>query len=404
MNTRDHLPEFIYRYTNNAVWIGSAPLLNLPALSIYEASNCRADSMSHGRYQSAYIIEYPLSHLKQWALVLDETLRVLKDDAHVTIAFHNVGPFASNAVIKQFMGRRYNTQVTQVEAWCDHKTGRNLVSLRVIRNASDRYRTKTWTFCMLTNGNKEKVVEAFCKSVRNQKNGGDHEILICCPSTGVGLNYGARYVYPSNIVEPWGEISRKKNFLAQVAAGANLVLLHDRYILSDGFVESFDRYGYDFDYLTVRQKYENGSTFPCLNGINNPPLMWGKVWYADDFTDYPPNAFVNGGFIVAKRDTLRDIQFNDLSHWNQAEDVELAIALRQSSIIPRVNTHAEATTVGITNDYTKTITKWPNNSFRPMAYFHALVKLCLLFVASVSHVIYRLASHLSLIVDNKIGR
>jgi len=68
-----------------------------------------------------------------------------------------------------------------------------------------------------------------------------------------------------------------------------------------------------------------------------------------------PTQYINGGLIIAKTKTLRDVPFNELVFWQQAEDVELAHAFRSLSIPPRINVHSSAVTMGITPDYTKAI-------------------------------------------------
>ena len=329
--------------------------MGMSSVNICESSNFRCDSSCHGRYSNAFLIEQPLSHIKRWDILLDEVLRLLCQTAYLTVSYHNIGPHASNALIKKFLGRRYQYSISQAEEWHDKKSGRYISTFHVSKLFPDRYRADSWSFCILTNGNKEDIVKSFCESVRSQKDGNKHQILIFSSKAGIGLEYNAEYINIDGLVDSWGEISKKKNELAKRASGENLVLAHDRYTLSANFVESFDKYGYDFDYLTIPQYYESGAIYPSLNGIESPPLMWKKVYFTSEYSKYPPNPFVNGGFIIVKRDTIRDIRFNELNNWNQAEDVELGLAMNNVSLPPRVNTLTKAITHGITEEYTKYI-------------------------------------------------
>ena len=75
-------------------------------------------------------------------------------------------------------------------------------------------------------------------------------------------------------------------------------------------------------------------------------------------TDYSillPRQYLNGGLLIAKTRTLRDVRFNDLCFWEQGEDVELAASFRGSGLPPRVNFLSSAVTLGVTPEKTAAI-------------------------------------------------
>lgn len=95
---------------------------------------------------------------------------------------------------------------------------------------------------------------------------------------------------------------------------------------------------------------------PSLNGFESHNLYWSRVTYTENFNRYPSNAYINGGFIVLKKQTALKIFFNELLFWNQAEDVELSKHYLNQSLVPRVNSLTAAYTIGIDSTYTSTIT------------------------------------------------
>jgi hypothetical protein len=144
------------------------------------------------------------------------------------------------------------------------------------------------------------------------------------------------------------EISRKKNDIAAAASRANLLIAHDRYTLDPGFLAGFDTFGYDFDLVAVAQWYDDGHPFPAYCALPGHALVRTPTTiHCPDANTLRPLQFVGGGLIVAKTRTLRQIRFNDVLFWCEAEDVELARAFRDRGLPPRMNPWSSATTHGV---------------------------------------------------------
>jgi hypothetical protein len=142
-------------------------------------------------------------------------------------------------------------------------------------------------------------------------------------------------------------LGQKKNTIAQAARHPNLTIAHDRYVLDTGFFEGFNRFGYDFDLCAVHQTYEDGEHYPAYCALNGPPLAWSPPVHCENYNVLHQNTYVNGGLMVFKTHTLRELQFNDLLYWNQAEDVEVSHVFTEAGIPPRMNYLSTATTIGI---------------------------------------------------------
>ncbi|MFN7811687.1 MAG: hypothetical protein ACK5SI_03365, partial [Planctomycetia bacterium] len=129
--------------------------------------------------------------------------------------------------------------------------------------------------------------------------------------------------------------------------------VHDRYRLDPGFFTGFARFGHDFDFVTVPQRYPCGAHFPAYVAAEGSVLGRGRSFDCRDYDSLRPGQFINGGLLIAKTETLRAIRLNDLLFWNQWEDVELTREFRGRGLPPRVNCFSSATTLGIGPDYTR---------------------------------------------------
>lgn len=337
------------------LWIGEKPILESEVLNLLKCTNYRAFANNHNRYSVIWYIEKYLSDLKEWKVILDELLRLLTNNGILILRYNKSAEFFSNIALKNFLGRRYGCDAVLLEEHENTESGLTTSVFRISKYETKIYEEKTWTFATITNGKKIQNVVKFCESVRKQANGSNHEIIIVGPRAQEYDEYKVKYL-DVIVDESKGEICKKKNAIINSARGCNIAIVHDRYYLNSNFVESFDVYGYNFDYLTVPQFYTNGEHFPSLNGFESHNLYWSRVTYTENFNRYPSNAYINGGFIVLKKQTALKIFFNELLFWNQAEDVELSKHYLNQSLVPRVNSLTAAYTIGIDSTYTSTIT------------------------------------------------
>jgi len=341
-------------YPGRHLWIGEFPIVDADKINIKKCTNYRTSGCNYTKYSVIWIIEDYLSDIKEWRIVLDELIRLLEKDGLIVCRYKKSAKYFSNIALKNFLARRFLCDVDLVLEQDNLDIGITTSVFKIKRKNLEIYKDKSWTFGIITSGNKVDNVVKFCQSVRDQIGGSEHEIIIVGPKE---KEYGKFNVKHLEVIvdESKGEICKKKNAIIKASNGSNIVIAHDRYYLANNFVESFDIYGYDFDYLTVPQFYEDGNVFPALNGFNSDKLYWSSVYYTENFNIYPDNVFVNGGFIVLKKNTAQKLPFNDLLYWNQAEDVELAKYYLNNSLVPRVNSITAAYTLGITSEYTSTI-------------------------------------------------
>lgn len=334
------------------VWIGDHPPFDWVGLSLRRCTNFRASSSHHGRYDVVWYYEESPADLKpgQHELVFDELIRLIGARGRLVVRFHKDVRHFTIVALKHLLGRRYNTSVCiESESLED---GWFTIVFGVVRHGLDRYGSDDWTFAVLTQGIRVENVVALCRSVREQDPEGRHEILVWGPGNAAYEPFGAT-CHDGDYRDELAEISRKKNDIAERATRTNLMIVHDRYRIEPKFFEGFARFGYDFDFVTIPQRYECGAEFPGYAALDNGMFYKSRSIACRDYDMIRDGQYVNGGLTIVKTETLRDVRFNDMLFWNQWEDVELTQQFRNRGLPPRVNCFSAATTLGITPDYTR---------------------------------------------------
>lgn len=327
-----------YAYKENGekqAWFGKQPQFDMDIIDIQACSNYRLPSKFHGIYDTVWIYEKALHeyNILSWKIVLDEAIRLLKQNGKLILRLANKKEF-SIPMIKNFIGRHSNLKVTIDN---EFQGNNSIIVFNIERLNFDIYKNNTWTFAMLTNGKKDDVVIKFLESIRsNELN--KSQIIISGPQKDIYDNYDVEYLdltkYRDN---EYAEISRKKDDIAKIARNENIMIVHDRFYLDKNFFKNFEEYGYDFDFLAVRQETNDGRKLPYYCAIYEPNLAWGKPVDVQNSEILPRTAYVNGGCLVFKTKTLQKIGFNKLLFWNQMEDVEITQTFISDSIIPRIN-------------------------------------------------------------------
>lgn len=343
---REHPIADLFPEAGRHAWIGASPPFPAVPLDVAAGVNCRLPGDLHGTFESVWHVETPLSdHADgRFELVLDELIRLVGGRGRIVVRLRETAE-VSVINLKRAVGRRFDTRTTLGRQWS--VDGATVVELLVERHGLAERMNRRWTFAVITQGNKPDMVARFLRSIRCQDPGHEHEILVWGPPDAAYDRYGVRVEhrgYRGDVAE----IARKKNDIAAAAAHANLLIAHDRYTLDPGFLAGFETFGYDFDLVAVAQWYDDGHPFPSYCAVPGHALVRaattiecqqaGRLW---------PLQFVGGGLIVAKTRTLREIRFNDLLLWCEAEDVELARAFRDCGLPPRMNPWSSATTYGV---------------------------------------------------------
>jgi hypothetical protein len=343
---RVHAIADLFPQAGRHAWIGAAPPFAAVPLDVAAGVNCRLPGDLHGTFDSAWHVEALLSDhtAGRFELVVDEMVRLLGPRGRLVFRLRETAE-VSVINLKQAIGRRLDTGATVGRQWA--VDGELVVELLIERRRLEDRADRRWTFAVVTQGNKPDMVARFLRSIRCQDPGHEHEILVWGPTDAAYAPYDVRVVdraYRSDVAE----IAHKKNDIAAAASHANLLIAHDRYTLDPGFLAGFETFGYDFDLVAVSQWYDDGHPFPAYCALPGHALVRAATTIeCPEANRLWPLQFVGGGLIVAKTRTLREIRFNDLLLWCEAEDVELARAFRDRGLPPRMNPWSSATTYGV---------------------------------------------------------
>lgn len=305
-----------------------------------------------------------------WRTILDEMIRLIGREGRIVMAIDVLGEIrvcydyqAILANVKTYLFRRIG-----LECYVEYETplihnfhaksnslkcgGRIFVVFAIKRLNIDIYKEKLWSFAVITGGSKADNVVEFCKSVRNFDHNFEHEIIVCGPKNNRYDEYEVKYMDYSIYRDEYAEICKKKNDIAKIAQNQNLLITHDRFFLGMDFLIGFEKYGYDFDFLSPIILDKNGSESiywmlikknifdannilhndlfdgsDCVN-INNPEI-------AKELN--LSHSFLSGGCLIFKRDILQKIKFNELLFWHQIEDWEISKQFLVNGLVIKSN-------------------------------------------------------------------
>ena len=334
-------------------WFGEEPVVKAFAFDFLKGTNARLPKEMHGAFDAVWLVEKPLIHFpRQWRAIADEAIRLLKTEGHIIAFFPD-----NNAAIqlKNVLWRSLSLRAELV-AQDQFANGSANAIFKIERLLQHLYKDDSWTIGILSDGRKVEVVKRLVSKLESIKGHRQIEYVIAGPKIDFSPGLNVRYVMPERN-DDLPRIGEKKLLIANEARNINLALFHDRYAVNDDFFAGFDDFGYDFDFVTVAQTYEDGEFFPGYLSFRQKTLYCQLVEYTEDFNSMLEGTWVNGGLIILKTHIAKKINFNSLLLHNEAEDVEQAFLLQEHGIYPRVNPLSSAVTVGTSVNHTATYAK-----------------------------------------------
>lgn len=182
-----------------------------------------------------------------------------------------------------------------------------------------------WSFGIVTNGKQnERVIQTI--SIIEKQNIPLYEVMICGPSFPCDDSH-VRFLDDSDLYRDIRiPITCKKNRLIKEARYNNLVLLHDRILLTDDWFEKMQRHGNYFDCLSIpvfeytsrNKRMNDWCTFTRTCNYNKFPH--GKLQY----DEWSPDAYVNGGAMIVKRHVIIRTMYDEYINWCEREDVDVS--------------------------------------------------------------------------------
>jgi len=358
INAKESLSEVITKlrgkFDKNA-WIGDQPSFNADIIDLYSSSNGRVDPSFHGKYDAVWFVQtqlflYPLA----WKLAIDESVRLLGEFGVLVVRTRDINT-GTLFGLKSHLARSYNINCNLI----DQIKGQDesVISIFSInRKNLESYLDRNWTIGILSNGAKNENICNLISKALEIKDDCDLDFIICGPVINSPEGANCRFYNVGN-EDNLARIGEKKNIIIKEAKYENILLIHDRYQLNSDFFHGFDIFGYDFDFVTVRQSYESGKLFPAYVGFKSKEFRWQSPLYSSDSRDLFDGHFLNGGLIVIKKTIGAFLNFNTLLLHNEAEDVEISFMLSMHGVTPRYNLFSSAVTVGVGENHTNSFKK-----------------------------------------------
>ncbi len=345
----------LVKHNRRHAWVGYQAPFDMEIIDIFNCTNYRLSPSLHRRFDVVWYYEPIFSELSMnWKVILDELVRLVGAEGFVVIRTRSgPEPKITIPLIKHYLKRKFGIEVEvsfQTELGVE-----TIIVFKVKRLNIEKYADKSWTFAILTNGKKDESVLQFLKSVR--KYGMEHEIIVSGPKKEIYDDYQVTYLDMTKFRDgEYAEISKKKNEIAKLASNANLMIVHDRYVINDDFFKGFEKYGYDFDFLTVKQ-YDGESEFPSYCSLRPPLMTWKPSVMLNDYNNMNDFIYLNGGLLIFKTHTLKELKFNDLLFWNEMEDVEISRHFSENGVMPRINFFSTAGVIEQKKEYKESFQK-----------------------------------------------
>lgn len=333
-----------------------------------KASAFREGSSLHGKFDVIFAFEKNIGAMRQWRLVLDEMIRLLRRGRKTILAMRLMPTVMHRAEVMAFLKQRTDCRFTLLDR------GENgLLVLECLREG-ERPGLSSFGFGIISDGNHVGRLARFADSLTKVR-GLVHtrwDLAFCGPASlaerlAPDLSEEMRE-RTHFIVEPdeWRElgwITRKKNLLVEALEAENILILHDRYVLPPDFLENLELFGADFDLIVPGQE-RGGRRFPDWTATASEWDM-SKTYilpYGEDSRDL----YVNGGVLLAKRSVMQRVGgWNDLLGWNESEDVELSRRLRAWGITPRLAPAVRLETIEVRRGYEQAFERTRSDA-RPM--------------------------------------
>ena len=207
-------------------------------------------------------------------------------------------------------------------------------STKIVGDSMDK-----WTFGIITDGKRDDWVERIIASIRKQKVP-YYEIIVC----GAYLDRGGKnFIYiPFNQRNDLGWITKKKNLILNKTQYENLLIIHDRVVLSDEWYKGMRKWGNCYDLLSCVQIYNDKRINDWELYEELPDLDFSFVSLLD-YRDWDYNACQGGQLHMVKKSYVKDVLWDETYIWGKAEDLKLSYDLRDQGHILRFNPHASCT-------------------------------------------------------------
>jgi hypothetical protein len=184
-----------------------------------------------------------------------------------------------------------------------------------------------WSFGIISDGRKNDKVTKLIQSVIKQKIP-NFEVIICGPYT-IPEEFNGKDIIVLDDVKLDQDIRpptpAKKNKIIKRARYNNLCVLHDRFTLPHDWYSNFENYGNYFDVLCLPTVDAGGNRFRVdWMNFHYPITQITSQNRSLDYSSWTPEVIIQGGILIAKKNLMQKVMFDERLHWGELEDMQLS--------------------------------------------------------------------------------
>ena len=198
-----------------------------------------------------------------------------------------------------------------------------------------RHRESGWSFLIITHGKRPDKLRREIESIRAL--GIPHHEILVGGEPPSDLPEGVGSVLAVDAARN-GRLGEMRNALTAAARYDHLVVVDDDFLFHDDFYQGLQRFGDDWEALSVRILNPDGSRFWDWATHGGPR---GHVLL--DYDENDDHVYITGGLILLKAEVTDRVQWDDGRGFYQGEDLDFSSRLRQAGIRPKFNPHSTTT-------------------------------------------------------------
>ncbi len=227
------------------------------------------------------------------------------------------------------------TSVPTAEALDPTLSAVSVITIPALRRTRTIHRESGWSFLIITNGKRQQKLHREIESIR----------ALGIPQFEILVGGEPPAELPERVGKVLaidaarnGRLGEMRNALTAVAKYDHLVVVDDDFIFHDDFYTGLQRYGDDWEALSVRIHNPDGSRFWDWATHGGPR---GHVLL--DYDESGDHVYVTGGLVLLKAEVTDRVQWDDGRGFYQGEDLDFSSRLRQANIRPKINPHSTTT-------------------------------------------------------------
>ncbi|MBI5035721.1 hypothetical protein HZC09_00100 [Candidatus Micrarchaeota archaeon] len=272
---------------------------------------------------------------KYYPVQMREWFNALKKGGHLVVRFEEY----DNLKVGQFkmdFALYFNKYLKLIRR---EKQGKEYTYVfRKISGKPDPDEMDSWSFGIITLGTRNEWVEQMIRSIVKQKIK-NFEIIVC------GKYFEREEPYVRYVEMPKDDIpnlTRKKNRICEEAKYENIVVLHDRVVLEDGWFEGMKKWGNDWDFLGCSVEHNGNRSYDWFS--TGYPTYLGEFDQqraALLYDDWDRWAVTNAGIFILKKRVWNEVKWNEQDYYPGNDDMIYCTDLENRGFIPRFNPYAK---------------------------------------------------------------